>query len=92
VDASDDVRWPSSFTRCFEHDLKDEILPNKSPESYENPAMNIAERPKPISDLRIQEFEAIYLRLAEVRAQCDSGQDALIVAKTAIQCARAFEP
>ena len=31
------------------------------------------------SDLKITSVEAIYLRLAEVKTQCDSGQDALIV-------------
>jgi len=44
--------------------------------------MNTSERPSPISDLRIKEVEAIYLRLAEVKAQCDSGQDSLIVKVT----------
>lgn len=38
-----------------------------------------AERPAPISDLKITEVEAIYVRLPQVKAQCDSGQDALIV-------------
>ncbi len=41
--------------------------------------MNISERPSPISDLKIKDVEAIYLRLAELKIQCDSGQDALIV-------------
>jgi len=31
------------------------------------------------SDLKITGVEAIYLRLPQVKAQCDSGQDALIV-------------
>lgn len=35
--------------------------------------------PTPISDLKITDVEAIYLRLPEVKTQCDSGQDALIV-------------
>ncbi|MFO0907567.1 MAG: mandelate racemase/muconate lactonizing enzyme family protein [Isosphaeraceae bacterium] len=34
------------------------------------------------SDLKITQVEAIYLRLPEVKAQCDSGQDALIVRVT----------
>src|SRR5262245_41992136 len=33
----------------------------------------------PVSDLKITSVEAIYLRLPEVKSQCDSGQDALIV-------------
>ena len=37
------------------------------------------DRPAPISDIKITDVEAIYLRLPEVKAQCDSGQDALIV-------------
>jgi L-rhamnonate dehydratase len=44
--------------------------------------MNISERPSPISDLKIKDIEAIYLRLAELKIQCDSGQDALIVKVT----------
>jgi L-alanine-DL-glutamate epimerase-like enolase superfamily enzyme len=40
------------------------------------------EQPRPVSDLKITDVEAIYLRLAEVKAQCDSGQDALIVKVT----------
>jgi L-rhamnonate dehydratase len=32
-----------------------------------------------VSDLKITSVEAIYLRLPSVKAQCDSGQDALIV-------------
>src|SRR5262245_22381904 len=36
----------------------------------------------PSSDLKITAVEAIYLRLPEVKAQCDSGQDALIVKVT----------
>ncbi len=32
-----------------------------------------------ISDLKITAVEAIYLRLPQVKEQCDSGQDALIV-------------
>ena len=35
-----------------------------------------------ISDLKITGVEAIYLRLPEVKTQCDSGQDALIVKVT----------
>ncbi len=31
------------------------------------------------SDLKITGVEAIYLRLPQVKEQCDSGQDALIV-------------
>src|SRR5262245_62220493 len=31
------------------------------------------------SDLKITNVEAIYLRLSQVKEQCDSGQDALIV-------------
>ena len=34
------------------------------------------------SDLKITGVEAIYLRLPEVGARCDSGQDALIVKVT----------
>src|SRR5438045_8739255 len=34
------------------------------------------------SDLKITGVEAIYLRLPEVKTQCDSGQDALIVKGT----------
>src|ERR1700756_5713991 len=33
----------------------------------------------PTSDLKITAVEAIYLRLPQVKTQCDSGQDALIV-------------
>ena len=36
----------------------------------------------PISDLKITGVEAIYLRLPQVKEQCDSGQDALIVRVT----------
>ena len=36
----------------------------------------------PISDLKITGVEAIYLRLPQVKQQCDSGQDALIVRVT----------
>ena len=39
-------------------------------------------RPEPLSDLKITSVEAIYLRLPEVKEQCDSGQDALIVRVT----------
>jgi L-rhamnonate dehydratase len=39
-------------------------------------------RPEPLSDLKITGVEAIYLRLPEVKEQCDSGQDALIVRVT----------
>jgi L-alanine-DL-glutamate epimerase-like enolase superfamily enzyme len=35
--------------------------------------------PPPASDLKITAVEAMYLRLPEVKSQCDSGQDALIV-------------
>jgi len=35
-----------------------------------------------VSDLKITGVEAIYLRLPEVKTQCDSGQDALIVKVT----------
>ena len=35
-----------------------------------------------LSDLKITGVEAIYLRLPQVKAQCDSGQDALIVKVT----------
>lgn len=38
-----------------------------------------AERPAPLSDLKITDVEAIYVRLPQVKEQCDSGQDALIV-------------
>jgi len=34
---------------------------------------------QPASDLKITGVEALYLRLPQVKAQCDSGQDALIV-------------
>jgi L-alanine-DL-glutamate epimerase-like enolase superfamily enzyme len=33
----------------------------------------------PASDLKITSVEALYLRLPEVKSQCDSGQDALLV-------------
>src|SRR3954465_4130467 len=36
----------------------------------------------PASDLKITSVEALYLRLPQVKAQCDSGQDALIVRVT----------
>lgn len=36
----------------------------------------------PISDLKITGVEAIYLRLPQVKPQCDSGQDALLVRVT----------
>jgi L-alanine-DL-glutamate epimerase-like enolase superfamily enzyme len=36
----------------------------------------------PVSDLKITGVEAIYLRASEVKEQCDSGQDALIVRVT----------
>jgi L-alanine-DL-glutamate epimerase-like enolase superfamily enzyme len=42
----------------------------------------MTERPSPISDLKITGVEAIYLRLPQVKQQCDSGQDALIVKVT----------
>src|SRR5438132_13922073 len=35
--------------------------------------------PSSASDLKITAVEAIYLRLPQVKEQCDSGQDALIV-------------
>src|ERR1700754_613580 len=35
-----------------------------------------------VSDLKITGVEAIYLRLPQVKEQCDSGQDALIVRVT----------
>jgi L-rhamnonate dehydratase len=38
--------------------------------------------PTPASDLTIAAVEAIYLRLPQVKEQCDSGQDALIVKVT----------
>src|SRR4051812_25522476 len=38
--------------------------------------------PDPASDLKITGVEAIYLRLPQVKHQCDSGQDALIVKVT----------
>ena len=41
--------------------------------------MTTTERPTPASDLKIVQVEAIYLRLPDVKVQCDSGQDALIV-------------
>ena len=44
--------------------------------------MTTSERPIPISDLKIKDVEAIYLRLSSVKSQCDSGQDALIVKVT----------
>jgi L-alanine-DL-glutamate epimerase-like enolase superfamily enzyme len=44
--------------------------------------MSMPERPESKSDLRITDVEAIYVRLPEVKAQCDSGQDALIVKVT----------
>ena len=44
--------------------------------------MRMPERPESVSDLRITDVEAIYVRLPEVKAQCDSGQDALIVRVT----------
>lgn len=36
----------------------------------------------PVSDLKITAVEALYLRLPQVKEQCDSGQDALIVRVT----------
>jgi L-alanine-DL-glutamate epimerase-like enolase superfamily enzyme len=42
----------------------------------------VNDRPAPISDLKITGVEAIYLRLPQVKEQCDSGQDALIVKVT----------
>jgi L-alanine-DL-glutamate epimerase-like enolase superfamily enzyme len=39
----------------------------------------VSDRAVPASDLRITSVEAIYLRLPQVKEQCDSGQDALIV-------------
>jgi len=36
----------------------------------------------PTSDLKITAVEAIYLRLSQVKTQCDSGQDALVVKVT----------
>jgi L-rhamnonate dehydratase len=39
-------------------------------------------RAEPLSDLKITGVEALYLRLPQVKAQCDSGQDALIVRVT----------
>jgi L-alanine-DL-glutamate epimerase-like enolase superfamily enzyme len=42
----------------------------------------VSERQEPISDLKITGVEAIYLRLPQVKEQCDSGQDALIVRVT----------
>ncbi len=39
----------------------------------------MSDLPTPISDLKITNVEALYLRLPEVKSQCDSGQDALIV-------------
>jgi L-alanine-DL-glutamate epimerase-like enolase superfamily enzyme len=42
----------------------------------------VSQRPEPISDLTITGVEAIYLRLPQVKTQCDSGQDALIVRVT----------
>src|SRR3954452_869290 len=41
--------------------------------------MSAANPQAPASDLKITGVEAIYLRLPEVKSQCDSGQDALIV-------------
>jgi L-alanine-DL-glutamate epimerase-like enolase superfamily enzyme len=38
-----------------------------------------ADSPALESDLKITDVEAIYVRLPQVKAQCDSGQDALIV-------------
>jgi len=38
-----------------------------------------AERHAPLSDLKITDVEALYVRLPQVKEQCDSGQDALIV-------------
>lgn len=40
------------------------------------------DRHAPESDLKITDVEAIYVRLPQVKAQCDSGQDALIVKVT----------
>src|SRR5689334_12483160 len=45
----------------------------------EDRPMTSPDRPAPISDLKITDVEAIYLRLPDVKAQCDSGQDALLV-------------
>jgi L-rhamnonate dehydratase len=41
-----------------------------------------SESATPYSDLKITDVEAIYLRLPQVKEQCDSGQDALIVKVT----------
>ena len=35
--------------------------------------------PEALSDLKITKVETIYLRLSDVKNQCDSGQDALLV-------------
>jgi L-alanine-DL-glutamate epimerase-like enolase superfamily enzyme len=42
----------------------------------------VPERQEPLSGLKITGVEAIYLRLPQVKEQCDSGQDALIVKVT----------
>jgi L-alanine-DL-glutamate epimerase-like enolase superfamily enzyme len=44
--------------------------------------MTTPDRPAPISDLKITGVEALYLRLPDVKAQCDSGQDALLIKVT----------
>ncbi len=44
-----------------------------------NQRIRHAQRPAALSDLKITAVEAIYLRLPDVKTQCDSGQDALIV-------------
>ncbi len=41
--------------------------------------MTTPDTPAPLSDLKIVDVEAIYLRLPDVKVQCDSGQDALLV-------------
>ncbi len=47
-----------------------------------SPVPPAIQSPPSLSDLKITGVEAIYLRLPEVKTQCDSGQDALIVKVT----------
>jgi L-alanine-DL-glutamate epimerase-like enolase superfamily enzyme len=42
----------------------------------------MSDRPAASSDLKITDVEAVYVRLPQVKDQCDSGQDALIVRVT----------
>ncbi len=61
---------------------RDSLRPCALRSLREEPSM-AASSPEPMSsDLKITGVEAIYLRLPQVKSQCDSGQDALIVKVT----------